>query len=291
MAEQVALITGASGGIGKAAAEGLARGGFQVFAGVRRTGYSDARQGAGITPVALDVTSDEAVTAAIQTVLEQAGRIDVLVNNAGYGQYGSAEDVALADAQRQFDVNVFGLMRVTRAVLPTMRHQGAGRLIMISSVAGRVSTPFAGWYSASKHAVEALSDALRLEVAPFGVQVTVVQPAAIKTGFDDVALDELERTTSTEAYLPMTRAFRRLVEGSYARAPGPEVVAAAVVRAATARRAPIRVAVPGEARLMLLLKRLLSDRLFDALIGAGLRPSRAAAGKPGDLPRHSGRQA
>lgn len=280
MGEQVAVITGASSGIGKAAAEALARRGFRVFAGIRLAEAGDTLRGAGITPVMLDVTSDEAVATAVQTVLGQAGRIDVLVNNAGYGQYGNLEDVELADAQRQFDINVFGLMRVTRAVLPAMRRQRSGRIITISSVAGRMSTPFAGWYSASKHAVEALSDALRLEVAPFGIQVTVVQPAAIKTGFDDVALDELERTTRTEAYQPMAAAFRRLVEGSYARAPGPEVVAEAVARAATARRAPIRIPVPGQARAMLLLKRLLSDRLFDAMIGAQLRPAAGTGGRP-----------
>jgi NAD(P)-dependent dehydrogenase (short-subunit alcohol dehydrogenase family) len=291
MREQVALITGASSGIGKAAAEVLARRGFRVFAGVRRPMAGDTPRADGITAVPLDVTSDEGVSAAIQMVLEQAGRIDVLVNNAGYGQYGSVEDLALADAQRQFDVNVFGLMRVTRAVLPAMRRQGAGRIVMISSVAGRLSTPFAGWYSASKHAVEALSDALRLELSPFGIQVTVVQPAAIKTSFDDVALDELARTTRTEAYQPMAAAFRRLVEGSYARAPGPEVVAAAVLRAATARRAPIRIAVPGEARVMLLLKRLLGDRLFDSLVGAQLRPSPGAQGPHGDSSRPAGRRA
>lgn len=273
MEKRVALITGASSGIGKATAEALAQRGFRVFAGVRRPEAGDTLTTAGITLVRLDVTSDESVATAVQTVLEQAGRIDVLVNNAGYGQYGSLEDVELADAQRQFDVNVFGLMRVTRAVLPAMRRQRSGRIITISSVAGRMSTPFAGWYSASKHAVEALSDALRLEVAPFGIHVTVVQPAAIKTGFDNVALDELERTTRTEAYRPTAAAFRRLVEGSFVRAPGPEVVAAAVARAATARRAPIRVPVPGEARAMLLLKRLLSDRLFDGMIGAQFRPA------------------
>lgn len=145
--------------------------------------------------------------------------------------------------------------------------------------------------SASKHAVEALSDALRLEVAPFGVRVTVVQPAAIKTGFDGVALDELARATRTEAYQPMAAALRRLVEGSFVRAPGPEVVAEAVARAATARRAPIRVAVPGQAHTMLLLKRLLSDRLFDVMISAQLRPSPEMQGKRGDSSRSTGRRA
>jgi NAD(P)-dependent dehydrogenase (short-subunit alcohol dehydrogenase family) len=272
MREQVALITGASSGIGTVVAEALATEGFQVFAGVRRPGSGDALRGAGITPLPLDVTSDESVAAAVQTVLDTAGRIDLLVNNAGYGQYGSVEDVGLADAQRQFDVNVFGVARVTRAVLPVMRQQRGGRIVIVSSVAGRLATPFAGWYSASKHAVEALSDALRLEAAPFGIQVTVVQPAAIKTGFDTVALDELARTTQIAAYQPMAAAFRKLVESSYARAPGPEVVAEAIMRVATTRRAPARIAVPGEARALLLLKRLLSDRLFDRLVGAQLRP-------------------
>lgn len=133
--------------------------------------------------------------------------------------------------------------------------------------------------------------ARELEVAPFGIQVMVVQPVAIKTGFDDVALDELERTIRTEAFQPMAAAFRRLVEGSYARAPGPEVVAEAVARAATARRAPTRVAVPGQTRAMLLLKRLLSGRLFDSLIGAGLRPSPAPQGQPGDASRPTSRRA
>jgi NAD(P)-dependent dehydrogenase (short-subunit alcohol dehydrogenase family) len=271
MNQPIALITGASSGIGKASAEALANKGYHIYAGVRRPAAATALRSANVTPVQLDVTDDASITAAIAEIINQSGRIDLLINNAGYGQYGILEEVSAEEAQRQFDVNVFGLMRVTRAVLPIMRAQKSGRIINMSSVAGRVSTPLGGWYSASKHAVEALSDALRLEMAPFGIKVVVIQPGAIKTSFDDVALNELTRTARIEAYRPMAQAFKRLVEGSYARAPGPELGAKAIVRAATDRRPPLRIVLPNDSRALIALKRLFGDGFLDWAVSTQLR--------------------
>ncbi|NJM05707.1 SDR family NAD(P)-dependent oxidoreductase [Candidatus Gracilibacteria bacterium] len=276
MSKSIAMISGASSGIGKATAQLLAQHGYQVYAGVRRREAMALVRGQNIEPVLLDVSSDESVVAAVGHVITQAGRIDALVNNAGYGQYGVLEDVDLADAQRQFDSNVFGLIRLTKAVLPTMRQQRSGRIINISSVAGRVATPMAGWYSASKHAVEALSDALRLEMQAFNVQVIVIQPGAIKTGFDSIAVQELERTTRTAAYRPMITAFSRLITNSYQRAPGPEIVAAAIVRACVANKPPARITLPSHSHLLIGLKQLLGDGLFDRLLRSQLRPGASA---------------
>jgi NAD(P)-dependent dehydrogenase (short-subunit alcohol dehydrogenase family) len=271
MNKPIALITGASSGIGKASAEALANKGYHIYAGVRRPATASALRSANVTPVQLDVTDDASIAAAIAEIVGHSGRIDLLINNAGYGQYGILEEVSAEEAQRQFDVNVFGLMRVTRAVLPIMRKQASGRIINMSSVAGRVSTPLAGWYSASKHAVEALSDALRLEMAPFGIKVVVIQPGAIKTGFDDIAVGELARTARIEAYRPMAQAFKRLVEGSYARAPGPELVAKAIVRAATDRHPPLRIVLPNDSRALIALKRLFGDGFLDWAVSTQLR--------------------
>lgn len=281
MTTPIALITGASSGIGRATVEALAKKGYNVYAGVRRMESVASLRQSGITPVTLDVTSDDSVAAAVRNVVERAGRIDVLVNNAGYGQYGVLEDVPLTDAQRQFDANVFGLMRVTREVLPIMRQQEAGKIVNISSVAGKVSTPMAGWYSASKHAVEALSDALRLEVRPFGIDVIVLRPGAIKTGFDAIAVGELEQTTRTAAYRPMIQVFTRLVTGSYRRAPGPEVVAEAIVYAVRARRSPARVALPLDSQGLIAIKRILGESMLDHLLSAQLRPAPAHVRRQG----------
>src|SRR5258708_2857010 len=174
---QVALVTGASSGIGQATAELLAANGFTVF-GTSRTPEKLARS---FKWLPLDVHSDASVEAAIQALLEQAGRIDVLVNNAGYSQVGAIEESSIADIQAQLDTNLLGVLRMIKAVLPVMRQQGSGRIINVSSVVGHVAPPYVGVYSASKFALEGLSEALREEVRPFGVEVSLIEPAFVKT--------------------------------------------------------------------------------------------------------------
>jgi short-subunit dehydrogenase len=211
------------------------------------------------------------VTAAVASILKEKGRLDALVNNAGYAQYGSAEEVSLEDAQRQFDVNVFGLMRMTQAVLPTMRRQRSGVIVNLSSAAGKISTPFAGWYSASKHAVEALSDALRAEVAPFAIRVVLIEPGAIRTEFDDIALSALHNASRIPDYQARAAAFDKLIQNSYRRAPGPSLIAQVVERALAAPRPRARYALPADSRLFILMRRLLSDSLFDRLLNSQIR--------------------
>ncbi|WP_156158951.1 oxidoreductase [Demequina gelatinilytica] len=177
----VILITGASSGMGREAALRLAADGHTVYAAARRTDLLEALRPHGIVPLELDVTSDEDCTRAVATVLDESGRIDVLVNNAGYGLYGPVEEVPLEEARRQFDVNLFGLARLTQLVLPHMRERGTGRIVNISSMGGRIYTPMGAWYHASKHALEGWSDCLRYELAPFGIDVVVVEPGSVRS--------------------------------------------------------------------------------------------------------------
>jgi NADP-dependent 3-hydroxy acid dehydrogenase YdfG len=266
MTKGVVLITGASSGIGKATALMLAKEGYRVFAGARRVEKMEAMRAANIEPIALDVTDGESVAEAVRTIMERAGRLDILVNNAGYGLYGILEEVPHEEAQRQFDVNVFGLMTMTRAVLPVMRAQGGGRIINISSVAGKFVTPVSGWYAASKHAVEALSDALRIEVAPFGVKVVLIEPGAIRTEFEDTAVQQLESTRQMDVYSQMATKFKTLVQNNYRNAPGADVVAKTIVRAVHAANPRARYAFPMDSRMLILVRRLAGDRMIDRLL-------------------------
>jgi NADP-dependent 3-hydroxy acid dehydrogenase YdfG len=271
MVQQIALVTGASSGIGAAIAQHLAQAGLYVYATARRLDRLQALRTANIEPLQLDVTSPESVKAAIDHILQHSGRVDVLVNNAGYGQWGAFEDVSDADARRQFDVNVFGLADITRAVLPIMRQQHAGRIINITSVAGKLSVPIVGWYSASKHAVEALSDALRGEVRPFGIHIAIIEPGSIKTEFDTVAHDALRKVSGNGPYKTLAERYSRMVSRFYRTAPGPEVIARAVHHAVTARRPRTRYALPLDSRATILIRRLAGDRMVDRIILAMMR--------------------
>ena len=178
MNTKTALVTGASSGIGEATALKLHELGFTVYGAARRTDRLEQLAQRGIKPLAMDVTDDESIRAGVERIIADTGRIDVLVNNAGYGSYGAIEDVPSAEARRQFDVNVFGAMRLTQLVLPHMREQRSGTVVNISSMGGKIFTPLGGWYHATKFAVEALSDCLRLEVKPFGINVVVIGPCS-----------------------------------------------------------------------------------------------------------------
>lgn len=263
---KVVLITGASSGIGKFTAIQLADEGYQVYAAARRLEKMEELKERGIVPIALDITNEESIQTVINDINQQQGRIDVLVNNAGYGSHGALEEISPEEARRQFDVNVFGLMRLTQLVLPEMRKQGAGKIINLSSIAGQVSTPMCGWYNASKHALEALSDALRLEVKQFGIDVIVVEPGPIKTEFDDVVMQQIEKTVKTEVYQDWRNTWIKMMNQSYKNAVGPEAISDIISKAIKAKKPKTRYVAPTEAKIFLFLHWFLSDKAFDNVI-------------------------
>ena len=269
-ATRTALVTGASSGIGEDTARRLQALGCIVYGAARRTDRLQALAAGGIRPLAMDVTDDASMTAGVNRILEETGRIDVLVNNAGYGSYGAIEDVPIDEARRQFEVNVFGLGRLTQLVTPHMRTQGSGTIINISSMGGKLTTPLGGWYHATKYAVEALSDALRMELRPFGIDVVVVEPGAIRTAWWPIAADHLEATAEGSAYADQIRAVAGAMrsESYQRRYSPPAVIARTIGKIVTARHPRTRYAVGFMAKPLIAARRVLPDRAFDQLIGA-----------------------
>jgi NADP-dependent 3-hydroxy acid dehydrogenase YdfG len=262
---KVAIVTGASSGIGEETAYALGDAGFTVYAAARRTERMSALRERGVRVHAVDVTDDDSMVQFVDTILAEAGQIDVLVNNAGYGSYGSIEDVPLDEGRRQFDVNVFGLARMTQLVLPHMRERRSGYIVNISSMGGRIWEPLGGWYHATKFAVEGLSDSLRAEVSPFGVKVVVIEPGTIKSEWGNIAAERLEATSAHTAYANQAKLVARGLRSSETSriSSEPGVVAAAVVRAVGRKRPRTRYPVGGGARLFLFMERVLPDRGFD----------------------------
>jgi NAD(P)-dependent dehydrogenase (short-subunit alcohol dehydrogenase family) len=216
----------------------------------------------------LDVTDDTSISDAVSAILAESGRIDLLVNNAGYGSYGSLEEVPLEEARRQFDVNVFGLARLIQLVLPVMRAQKSGRIINVSSVGGKIGEPFGSWYHATKFAVEGLSDCLRMELNPFGIDVVIIEPGAILTEWNSIARDGLMKYSEGGPYGAGARAHTQMLasadKGSLPSPPS--VVAATIVKAARSRKPKTRYATGGGAQFILFLRRVLSDRGFDGFM-------------------------
>lgn len=206
---KVILLTGASSGIGYETAVLLARKGHRVYGAARRVERMEPLRAFGIVPLRLDVTDEASMAACVAAVMEAEGRIDVLVNNAGYGSFGAIENVPLEEARRQLEVNVFGLARLTQLVLPHMREQRSGTIINVSSIAGKIVLYFGGWYHVSKFAVEAFSDALRMEVKPFGIQVALIEPGGIKTDWGIIAADHLPRRRQPPPQGALPHRFRR----------------------------------------------------------------------------------
>jgi len=265
--KETVLVTGASAGIGYATAELLLAEGYNVYAAARRTERMDPLEAKGARVLHLDVTSEASIKAAVDTIMTREGRLDILVNNAGYGAHGAVEDVPISEARRQFEVNLFGLARLTQLFLPGMREKGRGTIVNISSIAGKITVPAAGWYHASKHALEAYSDALRLETAQFGLKVVMIEPGPIKTEWDETAMVNLAKYSGEGPYAPLVkRLTERFRAGYRSGAPGPEAVAAVILRAIRARRPCARYPVPFGARLILLAKWLLPDSALDFFI-------------------------
>jgi NAD(P)-dependent dehydrogenase (short-subunit alcohol dehydrogenase family) len=269
----IILVTGASSGIGYSSAIDLARRGHKVYGAARRTDRMEPLREYGIVPISLDVTSEASIQACVAEILAAEGRIDVLVNNAGYGYFGAIENVPLEEARRQLEVNVFGLARLTQLVLPPMREHGFGRIVNVSSVAGRVVLPFGGWYHVSKYSVEALSDALRLEVKPFGIDVVLIEPGGIGTDWGLIAADHLEGSSAQTPYAPTAEKEARFMRIAYSGRwlARPSVVSRAICRAVTARHPHHRYHPGSGSYLLLVLHALLPSRWWDALMRAILR--------------------
>ncbi|HXT44093.1 MAG TPA: oxidoreductase [Pseudonocardiaceae bacterium] len=257
----VALVTGASSGIGKAATLALADAGFRVIGTSRHT--SRVAPGDGVTLLDLDVTSDESVSSVVGQVIARFGRLDVLVNNAGVGANGAAEEISVAQAQGVFDVNVFGLMRMTRAVLPHMRAQRSGRIINVSSVGGFVPNPFMAVYVATKHAVEGYSESLDHEVREHGVRVLLVEPGPINTPFD---ANMVQADTPLPVYSRRRRIFEDVMTETMRAGDDPAVVAKVIATAATDPKPKLRYLAGSTAGRVAALRRIVPAQTFDKSI-------------------------
>lgn len=270
MPGNVALITGCSTGIGRALVHELAAAGYRVVATARRTETLAGLPAALTLP--LDVEQTESVEAAVNETMRTLGRIDVLVNNAGYGQMGAVEEVSDEQMHKVFEVNVHGAMRMVRAVVPHMRRQGSGQIVNLSSVAGRIAMPTLGVYCATKYAVEALSDALRLELAPFGIRVVVVEPGFIRTEFEKTALKSSEQSFGKpdSVYAALSRGMQAAFAFSGKNAPGPDAVARVIRRAVQSPRPRARYQVPFSAGLMVKLTALTPARLLDWVLARSM---------------------
>ena len=269
--EKTALITGASSGIGEATALQLAELGYTVYAGARRVERMSDLADRGIRTRAVDVTDDTSMVGLVEAILADTGRIDVLINNAGYGLYGALEDVPIEEARRQLDVNLFGLARLTQLVLPQMREQRYGYIVNISSMGGKIWEPLGSWYHASKFAVEGLSDSLRVEVAEFGIKVVIIQPGTIRSEWSGIAADQLEATSTHTAYARQAKMIGAGLRGvDHMRlASGPEVVAEVIAKAVQSPKPRTRYVVGRGAYGILLAEWILPERGFDKLIQWG----------------------
>ena len=269
------LITGCSSGIGHATAELLQAHGYDVYATARRPESIEDLAQRGCHTLPLDVTSEESMSAAVAQITEAAGGIDVLINNAGYSQSGAVESVPLDEVRAQFETNVFGLVRMCQLVLPGMRERGQGKIVNIGSMGGRLTFPGGGLYHATKYALEAISDALRFEVRGFGVDVILIEPGLITTGFGEVASGSIDKAAGhgDDPYAEFNRKVAKVTAEAY-EGPmvklggGPEKVAETIVKALGARRPKARYPVTPSAHLMIGQRRITPDRIWDLMMRA-----------------------
>lgn len=271
--KKTALVTGASSGMGKEIAVQLIRDGYQVYVAARRVEKMSDLAQLGAKPLRMDISSEPEIMAAVDTILAEVDGVDVLVNNAGFGLYGPVEDIGVDEARYQFEVNVFGTARLTQLLLPAMRRKGAGTIVNITSMGGKIYTLLGAWYHATKHALEGWSDCLRLELAPFGIRVVIVEPGLIETGFGDVVARGLLARSGSGAYVQLTQAVAKSTQEAYGNGRGtdPGVIAQVVSQAVRARKPRTRYAAGKYAKPMILLRGWLGDRMFDRLITSQMR--------------------
>lgn len=268
------LITGCSTGIGRATALRLASSGWKVVATARKPDSISDLADVGCQVLTLDVTDETSMRTTVSKIEEEYGSVGALVNNAGYSQSGAVESVSMEDARAQFETNVFGLSFLTQLVLPGMREAGSGRILNISSMGGKLVIPGGGWYHATKYALEALSDALRFEVAPFGVDVVIIEPGAIKTEFGETAVEAIGNTDASGPYASFNQGMADATLEAYEKGPlkllggDPDHVARVIEKALKSRRPKPRYKVTASAHMFVGTRRLLSDRMWDRFIGA-----------------------
>ena len=264
---KTALVTGASSGIGEATARKLVEDGYTVYAAARRLEKMDGLAALGAVAVQMDVTKDADVQRAVKQVEAEQGGIDILVNNAGFALWGAVEDIPLEDARYQFEVNLFGLARLTQLALPRMREKGSGTVVNISSMGGKIWFPFGAWYHATKHALEGWSDCLRHEVAPFGIDVVVIEPGGVQTEFGDVAFGPLKERSADGAYGKRVLRMMKGIEGrSQPMGSPPSVIADTISRALKAPRPKTRYVTGQGAGTFLFLRRWTTDRIYDRIM-------------------------
>ena len=263
--KKIILLTGASSGIGKQTAEFLAKEGHKVYGGARRVNEMESLKAFGVVPISLDVTDENSIKNAVGEIIQNEGRIDVLVNNAGYGSYGAIEDVTMEEARGQFEVNLFGLARLTKEVLPHMRKQKSGRIVNVTSMGGRLVTYLGAWYHATKYAVEAFSDALRMEVKEFGIEVSIVEPGGIKTNFGDVAAEKLEKAAKGGAYEKISFKVAEGIRKNYSgnMLSDPIIVSKAISKAVNSRKPKARYLIGFMAKPFVFLHTILPTSWFD----------------------------
>ena len=267
--QQIVLITGASSGMGKAFALRLLKEGHLVYGAARRVDQMQDIVAAGGRALPLDLTDDHSIHAAVERIIGEQGRIDVLINNAGYAIYGSVEETDVRDARRQFEVNLFGLGRLTQLVVPHMRQAGRGRIINISSMGGKMYTPLGSWYHATKHAVEGWSDCLRIELAPFGIQVVIIEPGVIATEWGGMMLEPMLARSGQGPYRAMAQGMAKAMRSTYAKAGAaspPSVVADAILQAVRSRRPKTRYVIGKMAKPLMFIRKYFGDRIFDMAI-------------------------
>jgi len=274
MPPKTILITGCSTGIGRATAERLVGRGHTVYASARKLDAIADLEAAGCHTLALDVCDEQSMQAAVARVVENHGAVDALVNNAGYSQSGAIETITMDALRRQFETNVFGLVRMSQLVLPSMRQQRAGRIVNISSMGANLVFPGGGAYHATKFAVNAISDALRFEVKGFGVDVVTVEPGAIRTNFDQAALASISGAAETDGpYAEFNASVGAITKAAYERGVlklfggPPSAVAKVIEKAITARRPRARYRVTPSAKLMVAQRKVMTDGMWDAFVG------------------------
>lgn len=267
--KKVILITGASSGIGEVAALRLLGRGCVVYAAARRMERMSDLAAAGAHLLSMDVTDDETMRLGVERIMQEQGRIDVLVNNAGYGSYGAIECVPIDEARRQMEVNVFGLASLTQMVIPHMRQQGFGRIINVASIAGHFNEPRGGWYHATKHAVVALSDSLRMELRPFGIKVVLIEPGMIASEWADIAMQHLEEISRNTPYEKSAQRQAQFFRSGYSRYATPaDRVAHSIEKASLYKHPRVRYRDGFGSTMFPLLHSILPTRWFDAAVCA-----------------------
>lgn len=271
--KKTALVTGASSGMGKAIARRLIDDGYQVYVAARSLNKMTDLAELGAQPLRMDISRDEEIVSGVNTILSQTGGVDVLVNNAGFGLYGPVEEIGIDEARYQFEVNLFGAARLTQLLLPAMRTRGAGHIVNITSMGGKMYSALGAWYHATKHALEGWSDCLRLEVAEFGIKVVIVEPGVIETGFGNAASETIVKRSASGPYGHLVQSVAKAINKTYGHGTGsdPMVVADVVSLAVKSDNPRTRYAVGKFARLLIRMRIWLGDRLFDRIILSQMR--------------------